>query len=258
MYYRCAVATLLFLSIPFAEVYARTVHVIKDQRGPGIIDRGVVVEVFTHAEVERLAEEFLHGEAKGATIARLIISTDSEHLLENYSHGSPRSTFQEAVAEIDRHGMPRGPIARVLSVRGRTKISYLEDGNLSEETPDSVDPAVFEEGAYSYELLHFNINQSRLAGDPWILTAYLKASPSVSIASCTRLYELLRHLTGLADLAIEVRADPWFLDTYRYPLVLEFTRPLNLPNYVRFNSTATVTCNLVNQQITCTGRNFAP
>ena len=258
MSYWFPLLTLLSVALCLGDVSAMTVQVLKDQRGPGIVDRGVVIPVFTRDEVKRIAEEFLRDEAKGASIARLIIATDSQHLLENYSHDSPNVSYQEAAAEIERNGIPKGPMARVLSVHGRAKISYMEEGRLTEENLDSGDPTVFREGGYSYELLHFNITQSHLQGDPWFLTVYLKASPGVSIASCARIYEMLRHLTGLADLTIAVRPDPWFLDTYRYPAVLAFTRPLDLPNSIAFMSAAAVSCNLVSNQITCTGRNFVP
>ncbi len=241
---------------------ARTVsaQVVRDQRGAGIVDRGIVIgATFDHGQVRRQALEFLHQEAAGASIARLLIAMDEQSLERNYGHGTPNNTYSSTIADIDRIGIPKGPMARLLAIGGKGKLSYLENGIVTEEIlSDSPDPTIFHEGEYSYELLHFTLTKSRLRGEPHFLTVYFKASPGVSMSNCVRIYKALRDLTKIEQLAIVVRGDPWFMDEQRYPAVPAFTRPLNVPNAVQYMTGARVACSLVGDEVRCSGRNFLP
>jgi hypothetical protein len=232
---------------------------VRDQRGPGIVDRGVVALHFSREEVKRMAQDFLQGEAKGTSIARLLIAPDQASLVSNYAHGTPHNTYQSTMAEIERAGMPKGPMARLLAIGGRAKLSYLEKGALTEEVlPGSSDPTIFRDGNYSYELLHFVLSQSHLRGDPYFLTLYLKASPGVSINSLSRIYNSLHQLTKIENLSIEARRDPWFLETQQYPAVPVFTQPLAIPNSIRYIIGPAVSCGLMDGRFNCTGHNFEP
>jgi hypothetical protein len=234
-------------------------QIVRDQRGSGIVDRGVVVSNFSREEVKRMAQDFLQSEAKDTSIARLLIAPDQPTLLANYYHGTLHNTYESTVAEIEHAGMPKGPMARVLAIRGRAKLSYLEKGVLTEEMLfGSSDPTIFRDGNYSYELLHFVLTQSHLRGNPYFLTLYLKASPSVSITSLSRIYSALHQLTTIDELRIEIRRDPWFLETQQYPAVPVFTRPLEIPNSVHYIIGPAVSCSLMDRKFNCAGRNFGP
>jgi hypothetical protein len=108
-------------------------------------------------------------------------------------------------------------------------------------------------------LLHFNLRQSRLEGNPWFLTLFLRASPRVSAQACGALYGVLRQKLGPARLAILLRADAWFLDIFDYPLVPISTRPLEIPNSVRFMTTPAVGCSIVaGRGLRRSGTTFVP
>ena len=249
-------ASVLSLS---AAISIASGQIVRDQRGPGIVDRGIAVPKFSREEVKRMAQDFLQDEAKGASIARLLIAPDQASLVSNYGHGTPHNTYQSTVAEIEHAGMPKGPMARVLAIGGRAKLSYLEKGILTEEMlSGSSDPTILRDGNHSYELLHFVLTQSHLRGEPYFLTLYLKASPNLSITSLSRIYTSLHQLTKIDDLTIDARRDPWFLETQLYPAVPVFTRPLEIPNAIHYMIGADVSCGLMDRKFNCSGRNFRP
>jgi hypothetical protein len=237
---------------------------VRDQHGPSILDRGVVVGNLNREQAKYMAQDFLQQEGKRNSIARLIIGLDRYSVDMNYAHGTPHNTYASTVADVERAGFPKGPIARVLAIAGQAKFSYLENGHLTEEvlSGTSGDPIVFHEGKYAYELLHFKLTAPRpgaIRGDPYFLTVYLKAPPSVSLSSFIRIYRMLSKLTRINDLDVVVRPDPWFMEDQLYPAVLAFTQPLQIPNSVQYLGAARVSCALVHGRgVLCTGRNFLP
>jgi hypothetical protein len=173
---------------------AQTVH---DVRGPTVADRGILLSRsdFSFSTVRRLAREYLEHDAKDAKIARLLMAPDEIGVTMNYGHGSPHNTYESTVADIARIGILKGPMARVLSVNGLAKISYFEDGKLTEEFLQGLgtaDPTIFREGQDSFELLHFFLAvPTRTSPGANHLTLYFRATPQVSISSCIQLFKTL-------------------------------------------------------------------
>ena len=262
---RLWIGIVIFQATTFGGPLKPVVQTEVEKKAAGIVDRGVVVprSSFNLDQVRRMATDFLQNEAKGASIARLMIGPNALAVDQNYGHGAPHNnTYQSTVEGIKHNGFPSGPVARVLSVGGRAKISYWEGGQLTEDVLSGTsDPTVLHEGRYAYEILHFILNyplhQTILDRNVFV-TIYLKASPTVSAASCARLYAIIRKLTTAGDLLIHIRTDPWFMEEMHYPAVLVFTKPLVVPNSVHYLIGSSITCGTMDNHINCSGLNFSP
>jgi len=217
--------------------------------------------MFSRENVKRIAQDFLSREAKGASLARLTIATDQHSLDNNYGHGTPHNTYASTVADIERDGFPKGPLARLLSIGGFGKLSYLMDGTLSEDLlGSSSDPVVLHESKYSYELLHFILGTPGQASSPsaYDLRLFFRASPDVSIESCVRIFEALRKTMQIKPVIMEVRPHPWYMEEQRYPAVLAFTKPAAIPNSLQYLTSPRIICGVDKGQIRCSGHSLVP
>jgi hypothetical protein len=154
-----------------------------------------------------------------------------------------------------------GPLAQFIIMNGRAKLTYLENGELTETLlAGTSDPTVLE-GHANYELLHFNLSKlgpASVAPHLYSLSVYLKTSPYISLMDCVLILDQLSHLFGIRDLAIFVRTDAWFLEDIHYPAVLAFRSLTPLPSQPQYASAPYVTCTLASGKATCSGFSFRP
>jgi hypothetical protein len=231
---------------------------------PGIVDQSIVIPKadFSLDRVRTLAQKFLQEhDGKSASLLRLLMVPDEASRANNLVHGIPGNTYASAVDLIRRAGgLPSGPLARLLVLNGGAKLSYLENGGLIEETLSGAsDQTTIRDGNYSYEFLHFRLTKPRpgLRADKYFLDVYFKASPSVSVSSCVRVFEALRQGMNV-ELSVHVRSDSWFMEDDQYPLVPAFTRALTIPTELEYIIAQRLACSLVRGQVRCSGQNFFP
>lgn len=235
-------------------------QIIVDIRSPDFVDRGQIEDFRSYDSLKQKAIAFLR-QTDPVAIRRLIMAPDRTLLSFNYTHGNPHgSSYQDTNRQIERNGLPKGPMARLLAVGNSGKFSYFENGQLREELiGGNEDPTVFKDGIYRYELLHFRLSISKAnPKDKYPVLLFFKTSPNVSFSSVMRLYARMRRLLTVGELTINVRTEPWFMEDTFFPTAMLFTKPLEFPNSVHYMITPSLSCGSEKTGISCTGQNFLP
>jgi len=235
-------------------------QIVIDRSSPDIVDRGQIEEFTSYDFVKQRAIAFLR-QTDPVAIRRLILAPNSDLLSYNYGHGALHNvSYQSTMEQIERDGLPKGPMARLLALGNIGKFSYFENGQLREEfIGANEDPTVFMDGDYRYELLHFTFSTPEgMPKDKYPVRLFFKASPNVSVSSAVRLYSRLRQLLTVGQLSLYIRTDPWFMGDPFFPAAMLFTKPSEIPNTVRYMIAPSLTCGPFNSATSCSGQNFLP
>ena len=238
--------------------------VVRSERDNGVVDVGIVIPPgeFRPAKIQKLAAHFLKLNDPALPLQRLIVATSQQALLESYYHGGPSPTAASTILEIQRTGTPTGPLARLLAVNGRAKLTLFENGALTDKIlSGATDPTIFHDQGNDYQVLHFKLFGHGNEGDSGhrpSLRIFLKSS-QISISSCIAITTRIHRLTRSGTLTVEIRRDPWFLTDQQYPAVLAFSKFEGLPNQELLEIAPRVSCGVnANDRIACSGQNFAP
>jgi hypothetical protein len=238
--------------------------VARDHRGPGIVDRAIVVDKaqFTAGAIERVAHEFVAQNAKQKVLLRLTVGTDHDELMASLT-GSPNNTYEKTKRGIETVGLPKQPIAQVWARGGAVVLRYRDAGGYWEKLlSGGADPTRFVESGVEFQLLHFQLFEAGAAVKPerrYSIHLYLLVRPKMSIRSAMGITRRLYQLTGLPLVSVSIRQDRWFIEDPAYPLVYRFTEPIELPNDFQYTFGPRVGCIFdAKTGLGCSGQNFSP
>lgn len=235
-----------------------------DVQSPLVADRGVVLPErdFNLRTVEGMSREFLAEMAPRMKLTRLTIGTSEDTVLRTWLHGTPNNSYESSKEEVRRLRLPALPVARLIIVEKAALLSYRDANGLTEKlVAGTEDPTRFRALGTTFQLLHLRLTKPgpALQAPCYVLSVYLKASPTVSIAACLAVLEQIRKLTAACQLHLEVRPDAWFLEDFHFPAVFPFQQNLAMPNKAQFMLAPRVSCGFSEHSgVQCSGSSFRP
>jgi len=239
-------------------------RLVRDTALDGIFDRAVVVSLndFSVGRVEKLSREFLAEKRGGFRLLRLTIGVSEEDVSRSLNHcciPGARDEFGYYLARLQKEGLPRLPIARLIATRAGALLSYRDARGVVERVIEGRgDPTRFLAGGIDYRMLHFYIPHGAKSGDglPHV-QIYLHAK-TISMSSVLLAMKQLEQRLGLAEIGIAARLSPWLLGFDQCPEVPRFEEKLALPNPLRDRFAPMLSCSQVHGEISCSGDRFRP
>lgn len=264
--------------LPFLLVAAGALHltgqtVVYDRDGSGVVDRAEIVPLgrLDRSSAVALAHQFLDRYGRTHEVLSLVIGEDELEIEATCCHRADKmpseghgrmEQLRKMQDDIDRIGLPKHPIARVVSIGGNALLTYRDGDSVLEEVLQGSDPTRFRMDGVDFELLHLVLTRGTagVAEDMRnSLALYFRVRPKVSLSSTLAAFHRLASIVKINNLDIRVRPDAWFLEYDNYPLFPAFVvglRPLNVGQY---DLSSDVTCgSTARQGLRCSGRNFEP
>ena len=234
------------------------------------VDRGLLLEKqdFTETKVETLARDFLkeHGADK---LISLLVGVDQQQILSSH-HGviritgsskeDPSSGVAKEIESRKKLGMPAGPLARLIAIRGTGLLSITKNGVITERViGGESDPTHLKESGVQYKLLHLNLTAgSEAVRGHCMLSVFLQTGSRLSVSGLVALTRRIQVLTGVPDVVTNLRCDSWFFGNQKFPVIPAFSRDLTFPDALRWTLSPDLTCRFQDSRPMCSGQNFEP
>jgi hypothetical protein len=244
--FRTIALSTMFLSFAQGFICLAAQTVIFNTECASAVDRGLLVEKqdFTDAKVEAMARDFLRERAKSKVIS-LLVGVDQQLIFSSH-HGviriiqsSEEGSYAGVAKEIESRrklGMPIGPLARLIAIRGAGLLSIRTNGVITERLIGrESDPTNFEEAGVQYKLLHLNLSAgSEAVRGHCMLSVFLQTGSRLSVSGLVVLTRRLQLLTGVPDVVTNLRGDSWFFGAQNFPVIPAFSRDLTFPDALRW------------------------
>lgn len=268
--FRTIALSTMFLSFALGFICSAAQTVVFNTECANAVDRGIRVErqEFTDAQVETLARDFLR-EHRANNLISLLVGVDQQQILSSH-HGviritdsskeDPPSGVAKEIESRKKLGMPAGPLARLIAIRGTGLLSITKNGVITERLiGGKSDPTNFEEAGIQYKLLHLNLSAgSEAVRGHCMLSVFLQTGSRLSVSGLVALTRRIQVLTGVPDVATNLRRDSWFFGDLEFPYIPAFAQDVAFPDALRWTLSPALTCRFQDSRPMCSGQNFEP
>jgi hypothetical protein len=235
---------------------------LMNNTGPGVTDRLIVLNrPWRHADAESVLRQFFDEMHRQGGLYRLTVVPLKEDAYLSLIHGNDVASYEYTTAEIQRLGLPRGPVGQVLGVGGSAIMMFREGQSVSKQVLGGMrDPTVLAARGRAFRLLAFWLTISR-QNNPTLygLTLFAKCDRPLSIAAVFALTEQLARLVRLRSLTVQVRTDDWFIESPGFPAVYPFSTDTRPPIEGVFRRAPNVSCYWTEEiGAKCGGLSFRP
>ena len=216
----------LFMIWSCARVHGQVRRVVRSVDDSAIVDQAIVIAEpdFNLTVVREMCRQFLISKQGNHRLLRLTIGTDPFAVAASLSgfHSPPgKDRYDMLAATISRQWPPRFRIARLMVLRRDALLSYRDGLEFQEEIiKGTEDPTSFKVGQTGYRLLHFVTEGPD--GSVAAVRFFLLARSKLSFSDCASATRLFKAMFPSLDITVQVRTNPWFIDSQDYPSVYPF------------------------------------
>lgn len=226
------------------RVLHRVVHLPPDQ--------------FTVSVLRKVAERFVRNDANGLALGMLTVVTDQAKTTNSLLKFRAEVSFETSIEALKGIDPDAEQVARVLLLEGVAVLSIRDRSELIVTPIAGKDERVqFKSSGHPVELLHFS-----LSGPPDgpILHMYAQGIPDLSVSSAIAVVRHVAAITGLKDVGLDLRTDPWFMMDQGFPDRYPFAELPPFPSTVsQYRSAPSIRCFMSPQRgLRCRGNDFVP
>ncbi len=255
-----SISILTCIYVPDVLAQRQIVQEVDDGR---IVDQVAVVgdSAESLVAVRGIASAFVKRYAGRRAMFRLIIAP-SRAVADRSTFRPPipaNLTYDGTIKNIEAIGLP-GPVARVFGMSGRALLTFRNGTEFHEEILlGSGNPTSVAIGTFRFDILHFELKKVGIVGQPYHLTVFAKAIPSVSVPAVGAFVRKMAALSSSAGVSVMVRSDIWFFEHAEYPYLLPFVRDIAVPKYLDYVGKPEVSCDFLDRKTPlCAGQSFVP
>jgi hypothetical protein len=235
----------LLALVLLGSLQAADLRVVSDMEGHHIRHRSII-GIPTEQQLERIASELLgSGET---TLGSIVAYGSPEDRVLSGPRGFDHCGYGHWRSMIEAHESQRGcpEVREAAKIGSNVVIRSLDHacGRSSKLLIGNVSPLDLVVDGASFEVLDMSFsrpmgqeNEHRIHAD-----LYVRAKGTVSTGRAKALTARIRDLTGVEEISVELRSDPWFITDCGFPALFPFESQPPIPTLEEFSRTKYASC----------------